>query len=43
MVEDFYLAQDADIQRIEVSGQDEAARPITFREWLVRFEWEVPA
>lgn len=42
MVEDFYLAQDADIRRIEVCGQDEDARPVTFREWLVRYEWEAP-
>lgn len=43
MVEDFYLAQDADIRRIEVSGQDEDARPITFREWLVRHSRELAA
>lgn len=42
MVENFYLAQDADIRRIEVCGQDEDARPVTFREWLIRFAWERP-
>jgi hypothetical protein len=39
MVEAFYLAQDADIRRIEVAAADEDARPITFREWLRRYEW----
>lgn len=40
MVESFLLAQDSDIRRIEVAAQDEDARPISFREWLRRFEWE---
>jgi len=39
MVEGFRLAQDADIRRIEVAGQDEDARPVTFRTWLAFYEW----
>jgi hypothetical protein len=39
MVEGYHLARDADVRRIEVSGQDEDARAVTFREWLTRYEW----
>ncbi len=39
MVEGWRLAADADLRRIEVAGQDEDARPITFRAWLESYEW----
>lgn len=39
MVEGYHLARDADVRRIEVSGQDEDDRAVTFRTWLRRFEW----
>jgi hypothetical protein len=41
MVEGWRLAADSDLRRIEVAGQDEDARPVTFREWLTFYEWEV--
>jgi hypothetical protein len=40
MVESFRLAQDSDIRRLDVAAADEDARPVTFCEWLARFEWE---
>lgn len=35
----YRLARDADVQRIEVSGRDEDARAVTFREWLEGGGW----
>jgi hypothetical protein len=39
MVEDFRLAQDTDVRRIDVACRDEDARPVTFRQWLTFYEW----
>lgn len=40
MVRDYHLVIDAQLRRIEVAARDENARLTTFREWLIRFEWE---
>lgn len=39
MVEEFRLAQDADIRRIDVACRDEDAQPVAFREWLRHYPW----
>lgn len=40
MVEEFRLAQDADIRRLDVAGRDEDARPVEFRAWLRWYGWD---
>jgi hypothetical protein len=39
MVEEFRLAQDADLRRIDVAARDEDAQPVTFRAWLTFYGW----
>lgn len=40
MVEEFRLAQDADLRRLDVAGRDEDAQPVTFRAWLTFYGWD---
>lgn len=40
MMEGYYLQRDTEIQQFEVMAADESRRPVTFKEWLMRYEWE---